>query len=101
MGPTASGKTELGVRLAKHVGNGEVVSCDSVQIYEGIETATAKPTKEEMRGVPHHLIDYVSPYADYNAADWARDASEKIVEIEKRGNAPIIVGGTGFYLRIT
>ena len=61
--------------------------------------ATAKPTADEMRGVPHHLIDYVPPDRDYSAADWARDAAEKIREIEARGNVPIIVGGTGFYLR--
>ncbi|MCO6510207.1 MAG: tRNA (adenosine(37)-N6)-dimethylallyltransferase MiaA [Aridibacter famidurans] len=99
VGPTASGKTALGVELALHLGNGEVISCDSVQIYKGIEIATAKPSKEEMRGVPHHLIDYVSPHIDYTAADWARNAGEKIREIEARGGRPIIVGGTGFYLR--
>lgn len=98
MGPTASGKTALGVRLAKHVG-GEVINCDSVQIYRGIQIATAKPTEEEKQGVPHHLIDYVDPNIDYTAADWARDAAEKIGEIEARGNVPILVGGTGFYLR--
>lgn len=99
VGPTASGKTDLGVALALRLGNGEVVSCDSVQIYKGIEIATAKPSSDEMRGVPHHLIDYVSPEINYTAADWARDAGEKIREIEARGNVPIIVGGTGFYLR--
>ncbi|QQS42606.1 MAG: tRNA (adenosine(37)-N6)-dimethylallyltransferase MiaA [Acidobacteriota bacterium] len=99
VGPTASGKTHLGVELALHLGNGEVISCDSVQIYKEIEIATAKPSEEEMRGVPHHLVDYVSPFVDYTAADWARDASEKIREIESRGGRPIIVGGTGFYLR--
>ncbi|HUF03644.1 MAG TPA: tRNA (adenosine(37)-N6)-dimethylallyltransferase MiaA [Aridibacter sp.] len=99
VGPTASGKTALGVELALHLGNGEVISCDSVQIYKGIEIATAKPTEEEKRGVPHHLIDYVPPEIDYTAAEWARDASEKIREIESRGGRPIIVGGTGFYLR--
>lgn len=99
VGPTASGKTEIGVRLALELGNGEVINCDSVQIYREIEIATAKPTEEEMRGVPHHLIGYVPPERDYTAADWARDAGEKIREVEKRGNIPIIVGGTGFYLR--
>ncbi|MEP7148866.1 MAG: tRNA (adenosine(37)-N6)-dimethylallyltransferase MiaA [Acidobacteriota bacterium] len=97
-GPTASGKTALGVEIALRVG-GEVVNYDSVQIYRGIEIATAKPTAEERRGVPHHLIDYVDPNVNYTAADWARDAGEKIVEIESRGRVPILVGGTGFYLR--
>jgi tRNA dimethylallyltransferase len=99
VGPTASGKTELGVALALFLGNGEVINCDSVQIYKGIEIATAKPTHEEMRGVPHHLIGYVPPNVNYTAADWAHDAAEKIIEIEARGNVPILVGGTGFYLR--
>jgi tRNA dimethylallyltransferase len=97
-GPTASGKTALAVQLALHVG-GEVINFDSVQIYKGIEIATAKPTEEEKRGVPHHLIDYVDPNVNYTAADWARDAAEKIAEIESRGRIPILAGGTGFYLR--
>ncbi|MEJ7849009.1 MAG: tRNA (adenosine(37)-N6)-dimethylallyltransferase MiaA [Pyrinomonadaceae bacterium] len=97
-GPTASGKTGLGVRLALHIG-GEVINCDSVQIYQGIQIATAKPSEEEKRGVPHHLIDYVSPNLDYTAADWAGAAAAKIAEIESRGNIPMLVGGTGFYLR--
>lgn len=97
-GPTASGKTTLAVEIALRVG-GEVVNFDSVQIYRGIEIATAKPTVEERRGVPHHLIDYVDPNKNYTAADWSRDAAEKIVEIESRGRVPILVGGTGFYLR--
>lgn len=81
------------------LGNAEVINCDSVQIYQEIQIATAKPSKEEMRNVPHHLIGYVSPERAYTAADWAADAAVKIVEIEKRGNIPILVGGTGFYLR--
>lgn len=99
VGPTASGKTEIAVALALHLGNAEVINCDSVQIYKDIYIATAKPTPEEMRGVPHHLIGYVSPEINYTAADWAKDASEKIREIESRGNISILVGGTGFYLR--
>lgn len=70
-----------------------------MQIYQGIEIATAKPSTEEKCGVPHHLIDYVSPNVNYTAADWATDAGAKIYEIEARGNIPILVGGTGFYLR--
>lgn len=98
MGPTASGKTALGVELALRIG-GEIINCDSVQIYRGIQIATAKPTEGEKRGVPHHLIDYVDPNVNYTAADWATDAAEKIAEIESRGRIPIIVGGAGFYLR--
>ena len=97
-GPTASGKTELGVELALKIG-GEIINCDSVQIYKGITIATAKPNEEEKRGVPHHLIDYIDPNINYTAADWAADAAKKIIEIETRGRVPILVGGTGFYLR--
>src|SRR5687767_10413698 len=97
-GPTASGKTALGVELAQQV-NGEVANFDSVQIYRGIEIATAKPTADERLGVPHHLIDYVDPNVNYTAADWARDAEAKIAEVESRGRVPVLVGGTGFYLR--
>jgi len=99
VGPTASGKTEIGVELALHLGNGEIINCDSVQIYKEIQIATAKPSTAEMRGVLHHLIGYVAPEINYTAADWAKDAAEKIGEIERRGNVPILVGGTGFYLR--
>jgi len=97
-GPTCSGKTALGVELALRVG-GEVINFDSVQIYKEIQIATAKPTDEEMRGVPHHLIGYVDPNVNYNVADWADDAAKKIRAIESRGAVPILVGGTGFYLR--
>ena len=98
VGPTASGKTEIGVALALKIG-GEIINCDSVQIYQAIQIATAKPSAAEMRGVPHHLIGYVAPEIKYTAADWAADAAQKIAEIEQRGNVPILVGGTGFYLR--
>ena len=97
-GPTASGKTALAVRLAREVG-GEVVNFDSVQIYREINAATAKPTAEEMEGIPHHLINYVDPRRNYTAADWANNAREKIAEIEARGNTAVLAGGTGFYLR--
>jgi tRNA dimethylallyltransferase len=97
-GPTASGKTALGVELALYVG-GEIVNFDSVQIYREIEIATAKPDEQEKRGVPHHLIDYVDPRINYTAADWTNDAAKKIVEIEACGHVAILVGGTGFYLR--
>lgn len=88
----------MGVDLALKV-DGEVINFDSVQIYKGIEVATAKPSTEERRGVPHHLIDYVDPNTDYTAGDWARDALVAISDIESRGKTPVLVGGTGFYLR--
>ncbi|MBA2380334.1 MAG: tRNA (adenosine(37)-N6)-dimethylallyltransferase MiaA [Blastocatellia bacterium] len=97
-GPTASGKTALGVKVAQHFG-GEVVNFDSVQIYRGIEIATAKPSDEEKQGIPHHLIGYVDPNVNYTASDWAKDATAKILEIEGRGKTVVLVGGTGFYLR--
>lgn len=99
VGPTASGKTEISLELADKLGNAEIINCDSVQIYREIWIATAKITPEEMRGIPHHLLDYVAPEINYTAADWAADATKKINEIESRGNIPILVGGTGFYLR--
>lgn len=98
VGPTASGKTALGVELARSIG-GEIINCDSVQIYREIQIATAKPSEEEKRGVPHHLIDYVDPKINYSSVDWARDAADKLRDIESRGRRPILVGGTGFYLR--
>src|SRR5687768_8155100 len=91
-GPTASGKTALGVRLAKHV-EGEVINFDSVQLYRGIQVATAKPSDVEKQGIRHHLIDYVDPNIDYTAADWAADARDKISDIESRGRTPILAGG--------
>lgn len=86
------------MRLAKYVG-GEVVNFDSVQLYKDIQIATAKPTQVEKQGIPHHLIDYVDPNVDYTAADWAADATRVILEIESGGKVPVLVGGTGFYLR--
>jgi len=80
-GPTASVRRRLGAELALKIG-GEIINCDSVQIYRGIQIATAKPSEEERRGVPHHLIDYVDPNVNYTAADWASGASDKIAEIE-------------------
>jgi tRNA dimethylallyltransferase len=98
VGPTASGKSELGISLALKL-DGEIINCDSVQVYKEIEIATAKVPLEERRGVPHHLIDFVPPEVSYTAADWARDALQKIEEIESRGHTVLLVGGTGFYLR--
>ena len=97
VGPTASGKTALGVWLAKHY-NGEVVSCDSMQIYRRMDIGTAKPTREEMDGVPHHMIDVADPEEDYSAERYRREAVPVVDNILARGKLPIIVGGTGLYL---
>jgi tRNA dimethylallyltransferase len=79
--------------------NGEIINCDSVQVYKEIEIATAKVPFDERKGVPHHLIDFVSPDVNYTAGEWAREAAQRIDEIESRGRVPLLVGGTGFYLR--
>jgi tRNA dimethylallyltransferase len=98
VGPTASGKSTLGIEVALRLG-GEIINCDSVQVYREIEIATAKVPVSERQGVPHHLIDFVSPSINYTAGEWAREAGAKIDEIESRGGIPILVGGTGLYLR--
>ncbi|HMH44879.1 MAG TPA: tRNA (adenosine(37)-N6)-dimethylallyltransferase MiaA [Pyrinomonadaceae bacterium] len=98
VGPTASGKSALGIEVALRAG-GEIINCDSVQVYQQIEIATAKVPFEERRGVAHHLIDFVSPIVTFTAADWARAALQTIDEIESRGHVAVLVGGTGFYLR--
>ena len=98
VGPTASGKSTLAIELALQI-NGEIINCDSVQVYQGIQIATAKVPPTERRGIPHHLIDFVSPTINYTAGDWAREAAAKINEIEERGHLPILAGGTGLYLR--
>lgn len=96
-GPTASGKTGLGVQLAKRI-NGEVVSADSMQIYKDMDIGTAKATVEEMDGIKHHLIDFVSPDERYSVAEFKMDAEKKIEEILAKGKVPIVVGGTGLYI---
>lgn len=98
VGPTASGKSELAIEVALGIG-GEIINCDSVQVYQEIQIATAKVPLAERRGIPHHLIDFVSPSINYTAADWARAATEKIHDIESRGKSAMLIGGTGFYLR--
>lgn len=98
VGPTASGKSTLGIEVALKL-NGEIINCDSVQVYTEIQIATAKVPLDERKGVPHHLIDFVSPNVNYTAGEWAREAAQKIEEIESRGRVPLLVGGTGFYLR--
>lgn len=96
-GPTASGKTSLGVELAKRI-NGEVVSCDSMQIYKDMNIGTAKVTKTEMQGIKHYLIDIISPEERYSVADYKKAAEKAIIEILEKGKTPIIVGGTGLYV---
>jgi tRNA dimethylallyltransferase len=98
VGPTASGKSALGIEVARQLG-GEIINCDSVQVYSGIEIATAKVSLAERQGIPHHLIDFVSPKINYTAGDWAREAAATIEEIQQRRRVPILVGGTGLYLR--
>lgn len=97
VGPTASGKTSLAVHIAKAVG-GEVVSADSMQIYKGMDIATAKPTAEEQEGIKHHLIDFVDPCESYSVAQYAEDAKNCIADIVSRGKVPIVAGGTGLYI---
>lgn len=97
VGPTASGKTRLGVVMAKHF-DGEVISADSMQIYEEMDIATAKPTADEMCGIPHHLIGFLPPSESFSVAQFKELASRKIEEIHKRGKMPVIVGGTGLYV---
>lgn len=99
VGPTASGKTQLAIDLAKQI-DGEVISADSRYVYKGFDIATAKPTVEEQDGVPHHLIDIIEPEYDYSVADFYDDARDKIFEIIQRGKMPIIAGGTGLYFRV-
>ena len=97
-GPTASGKTSLAIELALAL-NGEVVSADSMQVYQGMEIATAKPTAQEMRGVPHHLIGFVQPDGRFSVAQYAPLAHAAIQEIFRRGKLPILCGGTGLYIQ--
>ncbi len=96
-GPTATGKTALGVELAKKL-NGEVVSADSMQIYEHMDIGTAKVTPEETKGIPHHMVGCVSPFEEYSAARYVEDAAPICDDILSRGKLPIIVGGTGLYI---
>ena len=96
-GPTASGKTALGVALAEKL-HGEVISADSMQIYKFVDIASAKPTPDEMRGIRHHLIDFVDPSENYSVAQYTLDANKAADEIVGRGKMPIIVGGTGLYI---
>ena len=98
LGPTASGKTALGLALAGRR-DGEIINCDSTAVYRGFDIGTDKLALDERRGVPHHLIDIAEPTEIYTAAQFARDAERAIRGIHARGHLPILVGGTGFYYR--
>lgn len=96
-GPTASGKTALAVALAKEV-NGEVVSCDSMQVYKGMDIGTAKPTAEEMEGIPHHMLSVAEPDEDFSVSRYCEMAAPIVDDIVARGKVAIIAGGTGLYM---
>lgn len=97
VGPTASGKSRLAVELARRMG-GEVISCDSMQVYRRMDIGTAKPTPAEMDGIPHHMIDVVDPEVPYSCAEYVAAAKQIIVEVRAREKLPVICGGTGLYL---
>lgn len=99
MGPTASGKSQLAIQMAK-TNNGEIISADSRLVYKGFDIASAKPTIEERQGIEHYLIDVVEPEIDYSVANFVDDAKIIIEKIIQKGKTPIIVGGTGLYFRI-
>jgi tRNA dimethylallyltransferase len=98
VGPTATGKSELGIELAKLL-DGEVVSADSMQVYRKMDIGTAKLTVDEMEGIPHHLLDIVEPDQPFTVADWVENADRVIQDIQQRQKLPIVVGGTGLYIR--
>lgn len=98
VGPTASGKTELSIEVAKKF-NGEIISGDSMQIYQGMDIGTAKVTTEEMEGIPHYMIDILPPDASFSAYEFKKRAEKYIKDITGRGKVPIIVGGTGLYIQ--
>jgi len=98
LGPTASGKSALGLALARRF-DGEIVACDSTAVYRGFDIGTDKVAANEQGGIPHHCVDLVDPAAEYTAADYARDAMAAIAAIRARGRLPILVGGTGLYYR--
>ncbi len=98
LGPTASGKSDLAVEIARQIG-GEVVSADSRQVYSGLDIGSGKITKREMRGVPHHLLDVANPMQQFSVVQYRRLALRAIADINKRGKIPILCGGTGFYIQ--
>lgn len=97
-GPTAVGKTSLSIQLAKCI-NGEIISADSMQVYKGMDIGSAKITQEEMCGVPHHLIDVLEPWEEFNVVVFQQKCKECMEEIYERGHIPILTGGTGFYIQ--
>ncbi len=98
LGPTGSGKTALSLALAEHF-NGEIISCDSVAVYRGMDLGTAKPTPDERARIPHHLIDVADPDQPFTAGEYSRQARAALREIASRSKLPIVTGGTGLYLR--
>jgi len=96
-GPTASGKTSLSIEVAKKI-NGEIISSDSMQIYKDMDIGTAKVTKDEMQGIKHYLVDFLSPEERYTVSDFKKDAENAIKKILNKGKTPIVVGGTGLYI---
>lgn len=98
VGPTASGKTELALRIAQ-ASSGEIVNCDALQLYRGFDIGTAKTPVAARHGIPHHLIDVLDPQKGFSAGDYARAARETIAGISSKGHLPLVVGGSGFYLR--
>ncbi len=98
VGPTAVGKTEVSIRVARKIG-GEIISGDSMQVYKHMDIGTAKPTRKEMAGIPHHMIDIVEPDEEFSVARFQKMVGEHIVNINQKGKIPIMVGGTGLYVR--
>ena len=98
VGPTASGKSSLAIHLARQF-HGEILNCDSLQLYRHFDIGTAKPSPAEREGIPHHLLDILEPAEQFSAGEYARRAREVLAEVTGRGRLPLVVGGTGFYLR--
>jgi len=97
-GPTASGKTAASIKLARRI-NGEIISADSMQIYRRMDIGTAKPSLKERQGIPHYMIDIIDPDKQYSVALFREDAEKHILDIVSRGKVPVMVGGTGLYIR--
>ena len=97
-GPTGIGKTTVGIRLAEKLG-GEIISADSMQIYRYMDIGTAKPTADEQSRVIHHMIDIVDPDEDFDAVRFAEMAREKVMQLHQKGVMPVVVGGTGLYIK--
>jgi len=98
VGPTAVGKTELAIEVAKQL-DGEIISADSMQVYRGLDIGTAKPSEEERQGIPHHLLDVVDPHEEFSVADYLRMVEEVLADLAKRDKTPILAGGTGLYIQ--